>query len=144
MARLGSICRGVSYTAVHGVGAKCTYNLAVEEVLLDHDNVDSLGILECKEAEATGSARVVVTHDSALEDLAELREVVAKGFYISQYTSSRDGLIGDPTIGRLPVQSANEHLSTVNCQHIIPPRVSFKAMLEQHLRSTKTHDATKG
>lgn len=54
-----------------GAGAG-TYDLAVEEVLLDHDDVDRLGVLERQEAEASRAARVVVPHDGALEDLAEL------------------------------------------------------------------------
>ena len=56
------------------------HNLAVEVVLLDHDNVDRLGVLEGEKAEATRAAGGAVPHDGAFYHLAKLREVVPQGF----------------------------------------------------------------
>ena len=49
-------------------------------MLLDHDDVDRLGVAEGEEAEAAGPARSAIAHHGALHHLAELREVVAEGF----------------------------------------------------------------
>lgn len=46
-------------------------------MLLDHDDVDRLGVLEGQEAEAAGAARSAVPHHGALDDFAKLREVVS-------------------------------------------------------------------
>lgn len=53
-----------------------TYNLSIKVVLLDHHDVDSPWVLECEEAEASRSAGCSIAHDSALENLAELREIL--------------------------------------------------------------------
>ena len=50
----------------------CTHNLAVKVVLLDHDNVDRLGVLEREEAESTRATRDAVTHHCALKYLTKL------------------------------------------------------------------------
>lgn len=49
-----------------------THELAVEKVLLDHDDVDCLGILECEEAKATRTTSSAVAHDLTVDHLAEL------------------------------------------------------------------------
>lgn len=49
-----------------------SYNLAVKVVLLDHDNVDSLWILESQETETSRATGRSVTHDSTFEHLAKL------------------------------------------------------------------------
>lgn len=41
-------------------------------MLLDHHHVDCFGVLECQEAEASGSARRAISHDCALYHLAKL------------------------------------------------------------------------
>jgi hypothetical protein len=53
-----------------------TYKFTIEQMLLDHDDVDDLGIFECKEAEAARATSDTVAHDSAFCDLAELGEVI--------------------------------------------------------------------
>lgn len=53
-----------------------TYELSVEEVLLDHDHVDDFRVLERQETESTRAAGNAVSHDRAFCDLAELREVI--------------------------------------------------------------------
>lgn len=55
-----------------------TYDFTVEEVLFDHDNVDSLGVLEGEEPEASGATGVTITHHGALDNLSELRKVIAE------------------------------------------------------------------
>jgi hypothetical protein len=57
-----------------------THDLAVQVVLLHHDDVDGLGVLEGEEAEAAGAAGGAVAHNGAFHHLAELREVVSQGF----------------------------------------------------------------
>lgn len=49
-------------------------------MLLDHDSIDSLGVTESQETEATRTASSAVTHNGAFLNFAELREVVTKGF----------------------------------------------------------------
>lgn len=51
---------------------KKTYNLAIQKMFLDHDNVDCLRVLEGQEAKATGPPRAAVSHYSALDDFSEL------------------------------------------------------------------------
>lgn len=41
------------------------YNLAVEIVLLNHDGVDSLGVLKSKKAETSRAAGCTIAHDGA-------------------------------------------------------------------------------
>lgn len=50
-------------------------------MLLDHDNVDSLGVFEGEESEASRASSCAVSHHGALNHLAELGEVVSQGFY---------------------------------------------------------------
>lgn len=57
-----------------------SYNLSIKVVLLNHDDVDGPRVLECEEAEASGSTGCSIAHDGAFENLAELREVVLQGF----------------------------------------------------------------
>ncbi len=57
-----------------------TYNLAIEVVLLNHDDINCLGIFECQETKSSGAASGAVAHDCAFENLAELGEVVFEGF----------------------------------------------------------------
>lgn len=52
------------------------YQLAVQEVLLDHNYVDRLWVLESEEAEASRAASGTIAHHLAVDDLSELREVV--------------------------------------------------------------------
>ena len=59
------------------------HNLAIEVVLLDHDNVDRLGILEGEKAEASRPTGGAVPHDGAFHHLAKLREVVPQRFWPS-------------------------------------------------------------
>ena len=49
-----------------------THEFVVKLMLLDHDGVDHLRILESKEAETTGSTGLTIAHNSALDHLAEL------------------------------------------------------------------------
>lgn len=58
-----------------------TYNLPIQIMLLDHDRIDRLGISKSQEAESSGPASGIVSHDSAFLDLAELGEVVMHRFY---------------------------------------------------------------
>jgi hypothetical protein len=60
-----------------------THDLAIQVVLLDHDNVDRFGVLEGEEAKATRAAGGAISHDSAFHHLTELREVVAKRLWRS-------------------------------------------------------------
>lgn len=55
------------------------HNLAIEEVLADHDRIDRRGVLEGQEREAPRTARGV-PHDSAGFDLAKLCEVLPQRF----------------------------------------------------------------
>lgn len=55
-----------------------THNLAVKVVFLDHHNVDSLGILEGKESEATRATGGAISHNGAFYNLAVLREVISE------------------------------------------------------------------
>lgn len=48
------------------------YNLAVEEVLFDHDNVDRLCIFKCEKAKSSGSTSVAVAHHGAFHHFAKL------------------------------------------------------------------------
>lgn len=52
------------------------YQLAVKEMLLDHNDVDDLGVLEGEEAKATRASSDAVAHDCAFGDFAELSEVI--------------------------------------------------------------------
>lgn len=52
--------------------AWCPYYLSIEEVLLDHYNIDRLRILERQKAEAPRASRVVIPHDGAFEHFAKL------------------------------------------------------------------------
>jgi hypothetical protein len=45
-------------------------------MLLDHDDVDDLGVFECEETEAARASSNTVAHDSAFCDFTELGEVV--------------------------------------------------------------------
>lgn len=45
-------------------------------MLLDHDSVDGLRILEGEEAETTRTTCGAISHNGALENFAELREVL--------------------------------------------------------------------
>lgn len=46
-------------------------------MFLHHDNINCLGVFEGKEAKPSGSACAIVSHDSTLEHLAKLGEVIA-------------------------------------------------------------------
>lgn len=63
----GSIGRG---------GNESPYYFAVEEVLLDHDHIDSAWVFEGEEAETTRAPRGAVAHDGAFLDFAEFGEVI--------------------------------------------------------------------
>lgn len=54
------------------------YGFAIEEMLSDHDIVDRRGILKGQKGETSGSSRVVIAHDGAGQDAAELRKVVGE------------------------------------------------------------------
>ena len=58
-----------------------TYDLAIEMVFLDHNNIDALGVLEGKEAETSRTAGSTIAHDGAFDDFAELCEVVLQRLY---------------------------------------------------------------
>jgi hypothetical protein len=58
-----------------------TYDFPIQIVLLHHNNVDTLGVLEGQKPEAARTTSRAVSHDSALADLAELREIIFQGFY---------------------------------------------------------------
>jgi len=45
-------------------------------MFFDHDDIDGSGILERKEAETSWATWSSITHDSALQYLAKLREVL--------------------------------------------------------------------
>ncbi len=49
-----------------------TYEFAIKEVLLNHNDVDSLWILEGEEAEPTRAASGAITHNLAVNDIAIL------------------------------------------------------------------------
>ena len=53
------------------------YDLAVEIVLLDHNNVHCLGVFERQEAESSRTTGRPISHDGTLSDFAKLREVVS-------------------------------------------------------------------
>ena len=53
------------------------YNLAVKIVLLDHNNVHGLGVLESQESESSRPTRRTISHNSTLSDFAKLREIVS-------------------------------------------------------------------
>lgn len=90
------------------------YELAVEQVLLDHDHVDDLRVFESQKAETARAAGNTISHHSAFCDLSELREVVFERFCrgalagVSFQTWATAILL---TIGGLPVEAANEHLA---------------------------------
>lgn len=50
-------------------------------MLLDHHDVDALGVPESQKAEATGTTRRTVAHDSALADLSKLGEIIFERIY---------------------------------------------------------------
>ncbi len=54
-----------------------THDLAIEKVLLDHNNVHCLGVLEGQKSEASRPASSTISHHGALYNLSELREVLA-------------------------------------------------------------------
>lgn len=58
-------------------GGNGTYDLAVEEVLANHDGVDRRGVLEREERETARAARGVA-HDRARLDLAKLCKVLSQ------------------------------------------------------------------
>ena len=60
----------------HYRAERCTHELAVEQVLLDHDDVYNLRVLERQEAETTRAACDAISHDCAFRDFAVLCEVV--------------------------------------------------------------------
>ena len=66
-----------------------TYNLAIQKVLLHHDYVDSLGVLERQEAETTRSPRAAITHNCAFDNFAKLFKIVPHGFWHCQFMSTR-------------------------------------------------------
>lgn len=81
-------------------------------MFLDHDDIDSFGVLESQETKPSGSAGAAVSHHSALDDFAELGKVVSQRFcrlLASLKITLRDEL--GHTVSRLPVQSTNEHFS---------------------------------
>lgn len=49
-----------------------SYDLSVELMFLDHDNVDSLGVPESKETEATGTASGTISHYGTLDNFTKL------------------------------------------------------------------------
>ena len=53
-----------------------TYDLSVEVMFLNHNNINCSGILESQEPETAGTTAGAVAHDGAFEDFAELGEVV--------------------------------------------------------------------
>jgi hypothetical protein len=46
-------------------------------MLLDHDDVDCLGILESEESKSSGPSGTAVPHNSALNYFAKLLEIVS-------------------------------------------------------------------
>ncbi len=50
-------------------------------MLFDHDGVDDLRVSEGEEAEAARTTGGAVSHDGALDDIAELREILLERFY---------------------------------------------------------------
>jgi hypothetical protein len=61
-----------------GRGRTKSYNLAVQEVLLDHDNVDRLGIFERQKSKASRTSGAAVAHDGTLDNLTKLLKVLSK------------------------------------------------------------------
>lgn len=53
-----------------------TYDLAVQVVLLHHDSVDALWVLEGEETETARAPACAVAHDRAFYDFAKLGEIV--------------------------------------------------------------------
>ena len=49
-------------------------------MLLDHDNVDALGILEREKAESSRTSGSSIAHDGAFTNFTELREVAFERF----------------------------------------------------------------
>lgn len=64
-----------------GVRSEVAYNLPIQEVLLDHNNVHCLGVLEGEEAETSRSAGRAISHDSAFRHLTKLGEIITKGLW---------------------------------------------------------------
>jgi hypothetical protein len=61
-----------------GLNQGCsTYNLAIQEVLLDHDNVDAFGVLESEETKAARSTSCAITHNGTFCHFSKLSEVVS-------------------------------------------------------------------
>lgn len=50
-------------------------------MFLDHHGIDSLGVLECEEAETTRATRGTIAHDLAIGDIAKLLKVFFERFY---------------------------------------------------------------
>ena len=81
MARFGSIYDCISIVSGY-VLRLATHKLAVQAMLFDHNAVDGFGVFECEEAEPARTTGGAITHYLAIDDFAELREVVFEGFYL--------------------------------------------------------------
>jgi hypothetical protein len=86
-------------------------------MLLDHDNVDALGVLKREKAESSRTSSSSITHDGTFTNFTELREVALEGvcckglvslcvLYVIEWTKTYLH-----TFCSLPVQSADEHLA---------------------------------
>ena len=49
-----------------------TYQFSVEEVLFDHDNINSFRVFECEKTESSRPSRSPVSHNSTFGDLTKL------------------------------------------------------------------------
>lgn len=78
-----------------------THNFTIQEVFLDHDDVDSFGVLEGQESKSSRSAGATVSHYSTLDDFAKLGKVVSQRFY--------------RLLALLKIASCNESGHTVGC-----------------------------
>ena len=83
-------------------------------MLLDHDHVDNLRVLEGQEAETARAACNAVSHDCAFCDLAELCEVILQGLCMLvsvQWLRSAGAIVISLTVRGLPIEAADEHLA---------------------------------
>jgi hypothetical protein len=49
-----------------------TYDLAIKEMFLDHDDIDCLGVLKSQETKPSRPAGTAVSHDCAFNDFTKL------------------------------------------------------------------------
>lgn len=71
-------------------------------MLLHHDDIHRLGILEGQKPKPARPARRAISHDGALDHLPKGGKVVAEGL-----------------VGGFPVETADEHFSKIQ-RHIVP------------------------